>query len=230
MASLGLEKVHTQSTRAHLVYEELREAILDGRLKPGQRIVASQVAEELGVSRMPVREALTRLEMEGFVAITPYKEAVVRPLSRQDIEEIYAIRRVLEVYAVQLACERISPAQLAGLEANVAESEELVDSGDEAGFADLNSDFHTRIFEASGNERLALLCTSLWEQCKYYRTVGTSLKGNLQQSLEDHRQLVKAIRMRDSTTAAAIIIEHTNRPLEALRRYLDKLDRQRGEQ
>ena len=116
MSIEGVGKVNNYRTLQSLVYEHIRDAILTGRLAPGQRVVAAKIAEEMGVSRMPVRESLRRLETEGLITTVPHKEAVVRRLSAKEMEDIYSVRLVLEGYGGRLAARRITPEEIAKLE------------------------------------------------------------------------------------------------------------------
>lgn len=198
----------------------MKQAILEGRLEPGQKLVALQIAEEMGVSRMPVREALKRLEAEGFVFSSPHKEAVVADLSPEDIERIYEIRRVLEAFAIRKACLNITENQIKELERIVEEAEVLMKRGEDGLFQEKNDEFHFALFEAADNDKLAQILTNLWEQCKYYRALGTVLKGKPEVSLAEHRGIIKAIRDGDPDTAERILMEHTNRPANALVEFL----------
>lgn len=213
---LGIGRVDTYHTLAREVYNRIKEMIISGRFQPGQRLVAQQIAEEMGVSRMPVREALKRLEAQGFVYSVPHKEVVVSGLSVKDIEEIYAIRRVLEVYSVRQACELATEEQLAELERIADEAEMAVALEGQAAFHEKNDEFHFALFRASGNETLAELLKSLWEKSAYYRTLGTALKGRLDQSMADHRAIIRALRENDPDTAAELVRRHTDAPLAAL--------------
>src|SRR5574341_1579615 len=97
-------------TMQEMVYDAIRDAVLSGRYPPGKRLVADEIARELGVSRMPVREALQRLQVAGLIAITRHKAAVVSELSEPDIVEIYHIRAVLDGLATRLAAPNLTPA------------------------------------------------------------------------------------------------------------------------
>ncbi|HHY46722.1 MAG TPA: GntR family transcriptional regulator [Firmicutes bacterium] len=225
---LGVGRLDTYNTLAREVYNRIKEIIISGKLEPGQRLVAQQIAEEMGVSRMPVREALKRLEAQGFVYSVPHKGAVVSDLSVKDIEEIYAIRRVLEAYSVRQACKLATREHLAELERIAEEAEIGVAREGEPAFYEKNDEFHYALFRASGNETLAELLRNLWEKSSYYRTLGTALKGRLDQSMADHRAIIRALREKDPDTAEELVTRHTDAAFTALIEFLKKKEAEKG--
>jgi DNA-binding GntR family transcriptional regulator len=220
MKSRPTFKLDTYRTLQELVYKSLRQAILDGRLAPGQRLVAGTLAKDLGVSRMPVREALSRLQQDGFVKATPHKEVAVASFSERDVAEIYDIRSVLEAHAASLCATQARPEEIGRLRALVCEMEQTVGAGDLDAVKQLDNDFHHALFTTCGSRQLAQLLTQLWDQCLYYRSLAATLNRNPARSLEHHRQIVAALERRDPEAAEEWIHTHTQVARDVL---LDRL-------
>src|SRR5690554_615153 len=147
-----------------LVFETVRKAIIAGELPPGERIMETQLAEELGVSRTPVREAIRKLELEGLVAMLPRKGAYVSGVSMKDIIEVFEIRSALEGLAASLAAERITDDELEELERQLVKTGELIDTADLEKMVETDSGFHQMLYKFSRNERLAQIINNLREQ------------------------------------------------------------------
>jgi GntR family transcriptional regulator, vanillate catabolism transcriptional regulator len=193
--------------------DRLRAAIIEGKLLPGQRINIEKVAEQLGISRTPIREALKALEMEGMVRIKTHRGAIVEPLVWREIEQRYAIRSMLEGYAAQLACERPNEDLVKDLELNCLEVRTEIDSRDEfskvkiSRIAALNDEFHRRIWRASGSPTLIRFLESLelprsfsdsfWNESEFREKVWN-----------DHYALTAAFRSRESGKVKMLMEHH----------------------
>ncbi|MFA5384108.1 MAG: GntR family transcriptional regulator [Eubacteriales bacterium] len=190
-----------------IVFETLREAIIKGLLKPGERLMEIQIAEELGVSRTPVREAIRKLELEGFLVMVARKGAYVADISVKDITDIFEVRAALEGLAAGLAAERITEEELEQLERALVQISEATTS-------DLNSvvqsdtSFHELIYRASRNQRLQQIVIHLQEQIQRFRTVSLSQPGRTRFFIEEHRKIVEAISERNSELASLLAREH----------------------
>lgn len=202
-------KLESYRTLQELVYQSLREAILDGRLAPGQKLVAEALAKELGVSRMPVREALSRLQQDGFVKAIPHKEVVVAGFTERDVEEIYDIRSVLEAHAARLCARQAEPEQLARLKGLIAAAEAAVRQGDFETARQRDNEFHRTLFTTCGSQKLGQLLTELWDQCLCYRSLAATIVRNPARSLEHHRQIVTALEQKDPDAAERWMHTHT---------------------
>lgn len=213
-------KLENYRTLQSLVYRTLREAILDGQLAPGQKLVAGAIARDLGVSRMPVREALSRLEQDGFVTSIPHKEVVVAEFNERDVIEIYDIRSVLEAYAARLCAQHVTPAQLCRLGRLLAEMEAALADGDTERFKQRDNEFHHLLFATCGSLHLARLLSELWDQCLYYRSLAAALNTNPGRSVEHHRQILLALERRDPDAAEKWIQEHTQTARERIVAHL----------
>ncbi len=195
------------------VFERLRRMIIEGEYGPDERLIEEQVAERLGVSRTPVRQALTMLEAEGLVQIQPNKGAMVCSFSVDDVMEVYDLRAVLEGHATRRAAAKIDAGQLARLEELAAEMEGLsgryADRGEEIRrLVVLNNEFHGTILEASRNRRLGRLVQRIVEIPLVYKAFFRYGSHERVMSNHYHRQILKALRDGDPDRAEIVMREH----------------------
>ncbi len=191
-----------------VVFNTLRQAILRGELAPGERLMEIQLAERLGVSRTPIREAIRKLELEGLVLMIPRKGAEVAKISEKSLREVLEVRRSLEELATELACQRMSDEQIGGLEAARDAFAEAVDSGDIMEMAECDEKFHDVIFSGSGNARLVQILNNLREQMYRYRLEYIKDADKRQILLLEHENIVRAIRARHVAEAREAMREH----------------------
>lgn len=191
-----------------LVLEAIREAIMNGSLQPRERLMEIQLAEELGVSRTPVREALRKLELEGFIVMVPRKGAYVSDLSMKDIADVFEIRAALEGLAGGLAAERITEEELEAMERMLVEKGEAINKNDIDKLVEVDTKFHEAMYKASRNERLFPIISNLREQIQRFRLTSLSVPGRKQESLEEHRNILEAIQARDVQLARQLAQEH----------------------
>jgi DNA-binding GntR family transcriptional regulator len=206
-----------------IAYESIREAILTGRYAPGQRLLPDDLARELGTSRMPVREALQRLEVAGLVSITPHRGAVVNELSKQDIVEIYHIRAVLEGLAARLAAPHLGPGEYDRLNALIKEMASAASAGpDLEQVLRANRDFHEIIWQGAHAPRLLELLRNLSIASQRFRNVSLSLPGRLSQIIAEHRRLAQALAAGDAAAAERFANEHHENTAKRLLVELEK--------
>jgi DNA-binding GntR family transcriptional regulator len=186
------------------VREELRERILTGRLRPGDRLVERELAEDLGVSRVPVREAIRSLEAEGFLVVQSPRRVVVRQLARVDVEELFDVREALEGLAAGLAASRAGAAELKGLDRILADAARAATRGDAARITVLNSRFHDEIVAIAGNALLSTMLQPLEGRLRWL----TSQNEHWAELLDEHRRLFEAIASGDADRAKASAVEH----------------------
>ncbi|MBE8519769.1 GntR family transcriptional regulator [Amycolatopsis sp. H6(2020)] len=186
------------------VREELRERILTGRLRPGDRLVERELAEDLGVSRVPVREAIRSLEAEGFVVVQSPRRVVVRQLARVDVEELFDVREALEGLAAGLAAERAGAAELKRLDRVLADAARATARGDAARITVLNSRFHDEIVAIAGNALLTTMLQPLEGRLRWL----TSQNEHWAELLDEHRRLFEAIASGNADRAKAFAVEH----------------------
>jgi DNA-binding GntR family transcriptional regulator len=188
--------------------EIIRQAILDGRLAPGDRLKENELAERLGISRTPVREALLVLQAEGLVEASPNRGATVRTYRAEDLEDMYGLRALLEGHAAHQAATRITGEQLARLRASCERFDALRTQDDVAGLTQENNAFHATILEAAGSERLADMVRKVVELPLVYRSFIWYSPDQKLISLHYHRQITAALEARDAERAELIMKEH----------------------
>lgn len=191
-----------------IVFEHLREAIISGVLKPGERLMELQLAEDMGVSRTPVREAIRKLELEGLVIMVPRRGAYVSDLSIRDIAETFEIRAALESLAAGLAAERIVPEELEQLERILVQIGECEMESDLSRIAELDEEFHALLFAATRNQRLTQIVSNLREQITRFRKTSLSTPGRFKAVFQEHKNIVEAISERNSALAQSLAREH----------------------
>ena len=210
-------------TMQEIVYDTIREAIQSGRYIPGQRLVADELARELGTSRMPVREALQKLEAAGLVRIIPHRGAVVSELSETEIVEVYHIRAVLEGLAVRLAVPRFTPGDNDRLQALIVEM--ATAAAPKPALDQIlraNREFHEIIWEAAHAPRLRELLGNLYDASQRFRNLSVLLPGRLTQILEEHRRIVQSLAAGDSAEAERFANEHYENTAQRLLVELEK--------
>ena len=176
-----------------VVFNTLRQAILKGELKPGERLMEIQLANKLGVSRTPVREAIRKLELEGLVLMIPRKGAEVAEITRQDMEDVLEVRTALEELAVKDACDHITDAQLSELKKASSEFKKaLLEGKDLVTCADADMHFHNVILSATNNRRLIQMLNNLSEQMYRYRMDRTFHGSSGRSGKRDRKENVSA--------------------------------------
>lgn len=199
-----------------MVFESLREAINLGRLRPGERLMEIQLAEEMGVSRTPVREAIRKLELEGFVAMVPRKGAYVAGISVKDIVDVFEIRSSLEALAAGLAAERITDEEMELLERSLVEISEFSTDENIKAIVDGDINFHDIIYKASRNQRLVQIINHLQEQIHRFRMTSLSQPGRTKIALDEHKSIVEAISDRNVELAQQLAREHIENAEQSL--------------
>lgn len=194
------------------VYNHLRTEILEDRLEPGAELIETVLAEQLGVSRGPLREAISRLAAEGLVTVSPRRGAVVRSLSKAEFLELYQVREALERMAVQLAVPRLTEEQFEELGALNETMEAHAAQNEVEAFFEANIAFHSRLLEASDNGKLQELYRQLLDQLGRYRLRSLTLRGNLQRSVSEHKAILRAAKRGDAERAAQLMAEHIRVP------------------
>ena len=176
-----------------VVFNTLRKAILRGELKPGERLMEIQLANKLGVSRTPIREAIRKLELEGLVLMIPRKGAEVAQSTEKNMQDVLEVRKALEELSVQLACERITPEQVEEMKMAAEDFRKVLKSGDVTKIAEADVKFHDIIFAATNNQRLITLLNNLREQMYRFRVEYLKQKECYPQLLEEHDKLIALI-------------------------------------
>ncbi|MBP5165416.1 MAG: GntR family transcriptional regulator [Lachnospiraceae bacterium] len=176
-----------------VVFKTLRKAILTGELKPGERLMEIHLAKKIGVSRTPIREAIHKLEQEGLVTMMPRRGAIVAEISEKGLRDVLEVRRALDTFCAELACERISEEEKEALRAACIDFEEAVKAGDATVIAKADVAFHDIIIGATGNERMVMMINNLAEQMYRYRFEYIKDVSNRSRLITEHRALMDAI-------------------------------------
>ena len=205
-------------TMQQIVYETIKDGILKGVYAPGQRLITKDLATELGVSRMPVREALQRLDAAtGLVTLIPRKGAVVNDSSSEkDLVEIYNLRAILEGMSTRLACPNMTEEHINKLESINKEIIHLEGTADEEYFQELNLEFHSIIWKMADSPRLIGMLKSLYDASRGYRYISVKLPGRLDAIVSEHKAIIDALRKKDALLAEKIIKGHYENTLEWL--------------
>lgn len=191
-----------------VVFNTLRQAILKGELEPGERLMEIQLAERLGVSRTPIREAIRKLELEGLVLMIPRKGAEVAEISEKSLREVLEVRRSLEELAIELACQRITPEELTALEEAENRFVRAVEDGEVMAIAESDENYHELIYQATANDRLVQILNNLREQMYRYRLEYIKDEDRRQILVVEHEHILRAVRRRDIADAKSAVREH----------------------
>lgn len=206
-----------------VVFTTLRQAILRGELKPGERLMEIQLANKLGVSRTPIREAIRKLELEGLVLMIPRKGAEVAEITEKNLRDVLEVREALEVLAVQLACEKMDEEQVERLKRASKEFEETIKENDITKIAEADVRFHDVVYEATDNKRLVQLLNNLREQMYRYRVEYLKRESVRATVVAEHEELICAIVDRNKEAASLNICNHIgNQVAEVARTIIEK--------
>ncbi|MDX9872326.1 MAG: GntR family transcriptional regulator [Clostridia bacterium] len=193
------------STKNSYIYESLKEEIITSKLRPGERIIISEVAKRYNVSPMPIREAINRLQQDGFVEVIPHVGARVSSFDLERHKELMMIRIELETLAIKLSTPYIDDEIMAKLEKIILEMEEAVRNKENRKYGRLNVEFHHAIYGAGPHKILYDLITTLWGRSEHSRAIFESLSERNAESLAEHIAMVEAIKSKDGEKASEIL-------------------------
>ena len=199
------KQIERHQTLREKILETIREAILKGSLKPGEKVAEPELAERFGISRTPIREAFRQLESEGYLTVIPRKGAVVAALSERDVQEFYAIKSILEGYAAELAAINLSDKELEKLEAINNKLRALAAEGDVKAFFRVHNEFHDTFVKAADNSKLFDLIQQLGMKFSRLRMASLSVEGRLAISVDEHEKLMDAFRRHDGKAAEQLV-------------------------
>jgi DNA-binding GntR family transcriptional regulator len=216
-----LNEINTKPLRESIA-DSIRESIITGKLKPGERLLEVNIAKILGVSRTPAREAFLQLDTEGFLEILPRKGAVVSSLSAKDAEELYSVRSVLEGLAARLSIPNISDEIIDELILlnNKIESASKGKVNNPKMVIEINHRFHDIINKDSRNEKLCQMIELLRKQTMRYNQIYLSFIHYLQRSIEQHKEIIEALELRDADLAEKVMRKHVESAGDALCEYI----------
>ena len=219
-----LKAIGPRKSLGQHVYQDLRQAIVRGEIAAGSRLVENRIAEAMGISRTPVREAIHKLEREGLIEQRQKGGFVVVGISRNDIEEIFGIRSVLESYAAGLAALRHTKGDLAGLEKKIDEFQDNLDAGRMDRLVKINTEFHQLLYALSGNSRLIRMIGTLQDQFHRFRKIILARKSLARKSNEDHRRMLVYIRKKDVEETEGLVKKHILKGQAAVLAEFDRVD------
>jgi len=211
LQDLGLGAVPDRKSLGQHVFEHLKSAIVRGEVAPGDRLVESRLASALDISRTPVREAMHKLEREGLLRKLPKGGFTVVNLSREEIEETFGIRCVLESYAARLAAANSSEEELLPLEEKIREFQKCLDQGLLEDLPRINTQFHSLLYALSKSPRLIKMINDLTDQISRFRKILLKTDTWAETSNQDHRKMLEAIRKRDPNRVERVVREHIER-------------------
>lgn len=193
------------NTKNNYLYVSLKDDIIEGKLRPGERIVISDVAKRYNVSPMPIREAINRLQQDGFIEVIPHVGARVCAIDLDRHKDLMQIRFELEPLAVRLSTEFIDDERISQLEDIIRQMEESVKNKENKRYGKLNKEFHLLVYGAGPNEILYNLIVSLWLRTEFSRGIFELLPERNEKSLAEHKAMLEAIKARNGELAAQIL-------------------------
>jgi len=200
----------------YTAYRAIKDRIINLELKPGEKIQEAEIAATLKVSRTPVREALLMLENEKLVECRSDTGFTVRKFSSKDVEEYFAVRRVIEEFVMSLVLERITREELEALRQNVKEAEECVSRKDYIAIFRYESEFHEILYRAARSEVLFETISSLTDKFRWLRAIALSAPGGAAQSVSQHEEILSAIERNDVPALKALLDGHLSDAQEKL--------------
>ncbi|MBP3414387.1 MAG: GntR family transcriptional regulator [Clostridia bacterium] len=199
------------------VFAALEKAIINGEYKSGDNLSELMLSQKYGVSRTPVREALMQLELEGLVENIPNKGAVVVGISDKDIDDIYIVRMRIEGLAARLCAANIEESELKALEKITGLQEFYLERGDYDSLRELDSEFHSIIFDSCGNRALRFMLSNFHNYTQRARTISVKSIGRAEKTVSEHRAILEALRKRDGDLAEQLTTEHIEHAKESIR-------------
>ncbi len=214
--ALQLEKISARVSLKDQAYLAIKRAILSLKLKPGEALVESELAQQLGISKTPVRTALHELEREGLVTKVLYKGTYVSEVTLRDAREIFQLRAVLEGLAARLAAPTFDESELARAGELLRLMEAALNVGDKDLASHYGEQFHYLILQNADNQRLQLIVHNLDDHLKRFRLLSDQISGRLKRSLTEHKRILAALEQRDPHLAEERVREHLHSVLEGL--------------
>ncbi|HER24593.1 MAG TPA: GntR family transcriptional regulator [Candidatus Atribacteria bacterium] len=209
-------KIEGYELLSQKVYQVLKTEIIKGSLKPGTKLLENKMAEQLGVSRTPLREALKELAAEGFVKMTPNQGMMVSRFSIKDIQEVLQIRSILEGLAARLAAELIKKEEIKELEKYLKKMEFYTNKDDVLSFSEMDAEFHELILDICRNNRLIRLRKNISDHTHRYRIRSLGIPERLKYSLKEHQEIIEALKRKNPKQADRLSQKHIKNVLENL--------------
>ncbi len=190
------------------VYSHLRDQILNHSIESNSRLVESQIAKTLGISRTPIREALHLLEKDGFIESIPRVGYQVKQMALEELDEIFEIRKVNELLACKWLITRMDDNTISSLESNLEATDNIIKNGNPSAFVNLDEEFHDTLVRAAGSKHLLALCQQLRRLMLRYRTESVKHTHSVKQALEGHSKILDCIKNKDKAGLSNTLVEH----------------------
>jgi len=213
-----------KKTKNLVVYEKLRQDIINGTIPPGQKLVMASLAKSLGFSETPIREAIRRLESDGYVTFTPHSGALVTKINDKELSEIYLIRISLEALATRLAVPCVSEKDISWLKKKNEEMKRAVKKNRYENLARLNKDFHLRIYRAAPYPRLYKMISDLWDSFERWPSIFSFVPERAETAIREHEQIIEALVTRNVDRADTLMKEQKKNAFKALQDYTVQLN------
>ncbi|WP_163100420.1 GntR family transcriptional regulator [Peribacillus alkalitolerans] len=203
-----MRKLKSAGSLADQAYDVIKNAIINNEIKPLEYLIEEQIAEKLGISRTPIRSALTRLAYEGLVEIEASKHTRVRMISAEEAQEYQVLRESLEPLAAQLACQSIDEEQMDFLKDICKQQQESIEEKDYCQFINLDTQFHCYLAEFTNNHKLKEFIASLRTQLQRYLILTNTIQSSAPEALIEHRKILEALENKDQKKAAELMAYH----------------------
>lgn len=209
------------STKKEVIYNELKKEILGGKYEFGEKLVISHLAKRFGTSEIPVREAINQLESDKLIEFRPHIGAIVSTITKKDIYEIFEIRIELEGLASRLAGENINDNTIDQLSEIVEESKSYLEEENYKQIEILNFKFHTTLYKLSDNQLLNSMILDLWNNTKRYPSLFSNNYDYTINSIQEHENIIKALKVKDSKLVEEIMIKHKEKAAQEVIKKLN---------
>jgi len=216
----SLYKINDYELLSQKVYRVLKTKIVKGILKPKAKLLEGKIAQQLGVSRTPVREAIQKLIAEGFVKKTPNLSLSVIEISPFEYQEVLQVRATLEGLAARLLAKKITEIEIKQLQNNIEQTKDSVSANNLLAFTDLNFRFHNLIVNNCGNNYLKKILNDLHNKYPQYRMRTLGFAGRLDSALEEHRKILEALKKREEKNVDRLSQEHVKKSLKIFLMHL----------
>lgn len=210
----GAVKIGKRKPLREVVYDSLKRSILHGKLKAGQRLIEETLANQIGISRTPVREAFHKLERDDLVSRLPKGGFAVREFTKEDVEEIFGIRIALESYAAFLAAVHITPDKISALEKKADESENALGKGDGEKAVQLYTEFHDILYKSCRSKKLIEMINNFRDYFYRYRSALLHTPNGFKTSISGHRQMIEAMKKNNPRLVESLVRSHLERGKE----------------
>lgn len=204
------------------IVEFVKDSVIKGRLKPGERVPEHEIAESLGISRTPIREAFRQLESERFITVIPRKGAIVSPITPKDVEDFYSIKSLLEGYAAREACAKFTEKEIKRLKSLNQQMTRCAEDNDVKGFFRLDNLFHETFLKSCGNDRLCTLAHQIVQQFERFRVTALSLPGRMLASVKQHEEIISAFVQQNGDRVEMLVRENARLSAEFLIKELSR--------